>query len=68
MSRCYVAIIATQLTSGLHLQGGFSNGYFLYANDTFDINKHGVVSLRNDVTLDRETKDSYMIQVQTSSI
>ncbi|XP_037327747.2 protocadherin Fat 4 [Pungitius pungitius] len=44
-------------------EGGFSNGYFLFANDTFDINKQGVVSLRNDVTLDRETKDSYMIQV-----
>ncbi|KAM8880447.1 protein dachsous isoform 2-T2 [Spinachia spinachia] len=44
-------------------EGGFSNGYFLFDNDTFDINKQGVVSLRNDVTLDRETKDSYMIQV-----
>ncbi|XP_045903065.1 protocadherin Fat 4-like isoform X1 [Micropterus dolomieu] len=44
-------------------EGGFSNGYFLYTNDTFDINKQGVVSLRKDVTLDRETKDSYVLQV-----
>ncbi|XP_044045435.1 protocadherin Fat 4 [Siniperca chuatsi] len=44
-------------------EGGFSNGYFLYTNDTFDINKQGVVSLRKDVTLDRETKDSYILQV-----
>ncbi|XP_039671449.1 protocadherin Fat 4 [Perca fluviatilis] len=44
-------------------EGGFSRGYFLYTNDTFDINKLGVVSLRKDVTLDRETKDRYMFQV-----
>ncbi|XP_040893189.1 protocadherin Fat 4 [Toxotes jaculatrix] len=44
-------------------EGGFSKGYFLYTNDTFDINKQGVVSLRKDVTLDRETKDSYVLQV-----
>lgn len=49
----------------LLLQGGFSNGYFLYSNDTFDINKQGVVSLRKDVTLDREKTDSYILQVQT---
>ncbi|XP_044201151.1 protocadherin Fat 4-like [Thunnus albacares] len=44
-------------------EGGFSNGYFLYTNNTFDINNQGVVSLRKDVTLDRETKDSYILQV-----
>ncbi|KAL3066367.1 hypothetical protein OYC64_016342 [Pagothenia borchgrevinki] len=44
-------------------EGGFSDGYFIYNNDTFDINNQGVVSLRKDVTLDRETKDSYMLQV-----
>ncbi|XP_039469766.1 protocadherin Fat 4 [Oreochromis aureus] len=44
-------------------EGGFSNGYFLYNNDTFEINKQGVVSLRRDVALDRETKDSYLLQV-----
>ncbi|XP_032400608.1 protein dachsous [Etheostoma spectabile] len=45
-------------------EGGFSAGYFLYTSDTFDINKQGVVSLRRDVTLDRETKDRYMLQVE----
>ncbi|XP_034740142.1 protocadherin Fat 4 [Etheostoma cragini] len=45
-------------------EGGFSSGYFLYTSDTFDINKQGVVSLRRDVTLDRETKDRYMLQVE----
>ncbi|KAK1886066.1 Protocadherin Fat 4 [Dissostichus eleginoides] len=44
-------------------EGGFSDGYFIYNNDTFDINNQGVVSLRKDVTLDRETKDSYILQV-----
>nr|XP_033478927.1 protocadherin Fat 4 [Epinephelus lanceolatus] len=44
-------------------EGGFSDGYFLYTKDTFDINRQGVVSLRKDVTLDRETTDSYVLQV-----
>ncbi|XP_067355536.1 protocadherin Fat 4 isoform X2 [Channa argus] len=44
-------------------EGGFSNGYFLYNSDTFDINKQGVVTLKTDVTLDREMKDSYILQV-----
>ncbi|XP_041642272.1 protocadherin Fat 4 [Cheilinus undulatus] len=44
-------------------EGGFSNGHFLYANDTFDINRQGVVSLRRDAILDRETTDSYRIEV-----
>nr|XP_046231679.1 protein dachsous isoform X5 [Scatophagus argus] len=44
-------------------EGGFSSGHFLYTSDTFDINNQGVVSLRKDVTLDRETKDSYILQV-----
>ncbi|XP_034044704.1 protocadherin Fat 4-like isoform X2 [Thalassophryne amazonica] len=43
-------------------EGGFSNGFFVYTSDTFDISKQGVVSLK-DVTLDRETKDSYILQV-----
>uniref|UniRef100_A0A087XD96 Cadherin domain-containing protein n=1 Tax=Poecilia formosa TaxID=48698 RepID=A0A087XD96_POEFO len=42
---------------------GFSNGHFVYTSDTFDINNQGVVSLKKDSTLDRETKDSYMLQV-----
>ncbi|XP_063738782.1 protein dachsous [Eleginops maclovinus] len=45
-------------------EGGFSEGFFIYNNDTFHINKQGVVSLRKDVTLDREKKDSYMLQVE----
>ncbi|XP_020495271.2 protocadherin Fat 4 [Labrus bergylta] len=45
-------------------QDGFSNGYFMFTSDTFDINTQGVVSLRRDVSLDRETKDSYIIEVR----
>lgn len=48
----------------LLMQGGFSKGFFIYNKDTFDINKQGVVSLRRDVTLDRETKDRYTLQVR----
>ncbi|XP_043970025.1 protocadherin Fat 4 isoform X2 [Gambusia affinis] len=44
-------------------EDGFSNGHFIYTSDTFDINNQGVVSLKKDKTLDRETKDSYMLQV-----
>ncbi|XP_036950739.1 cadherin-23-like isoform X6 [Acanthopagrus latus] len=44
-------------------EGGFSNGHFVYTSDTFDINKQGVVTLKNDVTLDRETKDNYILEV-----
>ncbi|XP_051241011.1 protein dachsous isoform X1 [Dicentrarchus labrax] len=44
-------------------EGGFSKGNFVYTSDTFDINKQGVLSLRKNVTLDRETKDSYILQV-----
>ncbi|KAM6941222.1 protocadherin Fat 4 [Lycodopsis pacificus] len=44
-------------------EGGFSGGYFNYTSDTFDISDQGLVSLRNNVTLDRETQDSYVLQV-----
>lgn len=44
-------------------EGGFSNGFFLYKSDTFDINRQGIVSLRKDATLDREKVDSYILQV-----
>ncbi|KAJ8002135.1 hypothetical protein DPEC_G00176680 [Dallia pectoralis] len=44
-------------------EGGFSNGYFIYTSDTFNINRQGDVFLKNDVTLDRETKDNYILQV-----
>lgn len=57
--------VLNTIQSCLLLQGGFSNGYFVYTSDTFEINKQGVVSLRGNVTLDRETKDSYILQVQT---
>ena len=46
------------------LQGGFSNGHFVFTSDIFDINKQGVVSLKTDATLDRETKASYLLQVE----
>ncbi|XP_047434008.1 protein dachsous-like [Mugil cephalus] len=44
-------------------EGGFSSGYFIYTSDTFDISKQGVVSLKQNITLDRETKDSYVFQI-----
>ncbi|XP_050926881.1 protocadherin beta-2 [Lates calcarifer] len=68
----YDVAISENLASGASIltlevtdkdEGGFSNGHFLYTSDTFDINKQGVVSLRKNATLDRETKDSYIFQV-----
>ncbi|XP_029297871.1 cadherin EGF LAG seven-pass G-type receptor 2-like [Cottoperca gobio] len=68
----YDVVVSENLASGASIltlevtdrdEGGFSDGYFLYTNDTFDINKQGVVSLRKDVTLDREAQDSYIFQV-----
>ncbi|KAF6724536.1 Protocadherin Fat 4 [Oryzias melastigma] len=45
-------------------EGGFSNGNFLVSpSDTFEINKQGLVSLKKDVTLDRETTDKYNLEV-----
>eukprot|EP00063_Salmo_salar_P053106 XP_014027941.1 PREDICTED: protocadherin Fat 4-like [Salmo salar] len=44
-------------------EGGFSNGHFVFTSDTFNINKQGVVSLKSDVTLDRETEDNYVLKV-----
>ncbi|KAF4118311.1 hypothetical protein G5714_000362 [Onychostoma macrolepis] len=43
--------------------GGFSTGHFIMDSDTFIINNQGVISVRSDATLDRETKDSYNIEV-----
>ncbi|CAM4471882.1 unnamed protein product [Leuciscus chuanchicus] len=43
--------------------GGFSKGHFIMVSDTFVINSQGVISLRSDATLDRETVDNYTIQV-----
>ncbi|XP_063064674.1 protocadherin Fat 4 [Engraulis encrasicolus] len=42
---------------------GFSNGHFLMTSDTFNINKMGAISLNSDATLDRESQDTYMLQV-----
>ncbi|XP_050973873.1 protocadherin-9-like [Labeo rohita] len=42
---------------------GFSKGYFIIDSDIFVINNQGVVSLRSDTTLDRETIDNYIIEV-----
>lgn len=49
-------------------QGGFSNGSFLCTSDTFDVSRRGVVSLRTDAALDRETTDSYTLLVPTSLV
>ncbi|ROL52057.1 Protein dachsous [Anabarilius grahami] len=50
-------------SSFLSDQGGFSKGHFIMDSDTFIINSQGVISLRSDATLDRETVDNYNIQV-----
>ncbi|CAM4471676.1 unnamed protein product [Leuciscus chuanchicus] len=44
-------------------EGGFSKGHFIMDNSTFVINSQGVISLRSDATLDRETVDKYNIEV-----
>ncbi|XP_043094019.1 protocadherin Fat 1-like [Puntigrus tetrazona] len=44
-------------------EGGFSKGHFIMDSDTFVINSQGVISLRSDATLDRETTDNYIIEV-----
>ncbi|XP_016145402.1 protocadherin-1-like [Sinocyclocheilus grahami] len=43
--------------------GGFSKGHFIMDSDTFVINSQGVISLKSDATLDRETIGNYIIQV-----
>ncbi|XP_026128180.1 protocadherin beta-6-like [Carassius auratus] len=43
--------------------GGFSKGQFIMDSDTFFISNQGLISLRGDATLDRETIDSYVIEV-----
>ncbi|KAI5089853.1 protocadherin Fat 3-like [Silurus meridionalis] len=44
-------------------EGGFSNGHFLLTSDDFSINNEGVVHLRSNSSLDRETRDNYIIEV-----
>ncbi|XP_029001511.1 protein dachsous [Betta splendens] len=68
----YDEVVAENLPSGAAVlaldvsdkdQGGFSNGFFICSSDTFDVNKQGVVSLRKNVSLDRETMSSYVLLV-----
>lgn len=51
----------------LSTQGGFSKGHFILDSDTFAISGQGVILLRTNATLDRETKDNYILQVQITS-
>ncbi|XP_052462720.1 protocadherin Fat 1-like isoform X1 [Carassius gibelio] len=44
-------------------EGGFSKGQFIMDSDTFTINSQGLISLRSDATLDRESTDKYNIEV-----
>ncbi|KAL7852364.1 hypothetical protein SRHO_G00181490 [Serrasalmus rhombeus] len=44
-------------------EGGFSNGHFLLTSDVFSINSQGVIHLQSHASLDRETRDNYIIQV-----
>ncbi|XP_053332588.1 cadherin-23 [Clarias gariepinus] len=44
-------------------EGGFSNGHFLSTSDVFEINDKGVVLLHSNSSLDRETRDNYVIEV-----
>ncbi|XP_030207359.1 protocadherin Fat 4 isoform X1 [Gadus morhua] len=44
-------------------EDGFSNGHFILTSDTFDIDQKGVVFLRDNATLDRETCSSYLLQI-----
>ncbi|KAI5625920.1 protocadherin Fat 3-like [Silurus asotus] len=44
-------------------EGGFSNGHFLLTSDDFSINNEGVVHLRSNSSLDRETRDNYIVEV-----
>ncbi|XP_048052032.1 protein dachsous-like [Megalobrama amblycephala] len=66
-----VSILENSLQDQLVLQtrvtdldlGGFSKGQFIMDSDTFIINSQGLISLRSNATLDRETVDNYNIQV-----
>ncbi|XP_026118590.1 protocadherin Fat 1 isoform X2 [Carassius auratus] len=44
-------------------EDGFSKGIFIMDSDTFAITDQGVISLRSDATLDRETIDNYIMEV-----
>ncbi|CAM5145461.1 unnamed protein product [Natator depressus] len=44
-------------------QVGFSQGYFILNNTMFAVNKHGILSIRNDTELDRESTPRLTLQV-----
>ncbi|XP_017312969.1 protocadherin Fat 4 [Ictalurus punctatus] len=44
-------------------EGGFSNGHFLLTSDVFTITNEGVVHLLSNSSLDRETRDNYVLEV-----
>lgn len=52
------------LSCFLPLKGGFSNGHFLLTSDVFTITNEGVVHLLSNSSLDRETRDNYVLEVQ----
>ncbi|GAA6072945.1 protocadherin Fat 4, partial [Tachysurus ichikawai] len=55
------AVVSLEVTDDN--EGGFSNGHFLLSSDVFSINKEGVVYLLSNSSLDRETRDNYIIEV-----
>ncbi|XP_056312477.1 protein dachsous-like [Danio aesculapii] len=54
--QCVLQTVVTDLD-------GFSKGHFIMDSDTFVINNQGVISLKSDATLDRETNDHYTLEV-----
>ncbi|XP_043399090.1 protocadherin Fat 4-like [Chelonia mydas] len=46
-------------------QVGFSQGYFILNNTMFAVNKHGILSIRNDTELDRDSTPRLTLQVWT---
>lgn len=50
------------------MKGGFSNGHFLLTSDVFSINNEGVVHLLSTSSLDRETRDNYVLEVRLISV
>ncbi|KAK2818195.1 hypothetical protein Q7C36_022128 [Tachysurus vachellii] len=55
------AVVSLEVTDDN--EGGFSNGHFLLTSDVFSINKEGMVYLLSNSSLDRETRDNYIIEV-----
>ncbi|KAG7316014.1 hypothetical protein KOW79_020880 [Hemibagrus wyckioides] len=55
------ALVSLEVTDGN--EGGLFNGHFLLTSDVFSISKAGVVLLLSNSSLDRETRDNYVIEV-----